>query len=65
MLNKVTSIFFIPEKLNKKENKVKILKKSKILSPQVIDQVSCSIVLDNNNGFVEVKIGKMGSYLGV
>ncbi len=37
MLNKVISIIFIPEMLGRKENKIKILRKSKILSLQVVD----------------------------
>lgn len=65
MLNKVIFIFFILKMLGRKENKVKILRKSKILSLQAVNQVSYFIFLDNNNSVVEVKIRNMSSYLGV
>lgn len=51
--------------LGKKENKVKVLRKSKILSLQAVDQVFCSIFLNNNDSVVEFRIRTMGSYSGV
>lgn len=65
MLSKVTSIFFIPKILNTKENKVYIVRKGKIFSLQVINQVSSLIFLDNNDSVSKVEIEKIDYYLGV
>lgn len=65
MLSKVTSIFFIPKMLNTKENKVYIVRKDKIFSLQVINQVSSLIFLDDNDSVSKVKIEKIDYYSGV
>lgn len=51
--------------LDKKENKVKVLRKSKILSLQAVNQVSCSDFLNKNDEIIKVKIEKMDYYLGI
>lgn len=51
--------------LGRKENKVKVLRKSKILRLQAVNQVSRPIFLDNNDDVVKVPIEKIGSYSGV
>ncbi len=65
MLNKITSIFIILGMLGRKENKVKVLRKSKILRLQAVNQVSRPIFLDNNDDVIKVPIEKIGSYSGV
>ncbi len=58
MLNKVTSIFFILGMLGRKKNKVKILRKSKILSLQADDQVSCSIFWTTTTVSLKSELGR-------
>lgn len=65
MLSKVTSIFSILEIIGKKENKIQVLKKSKILSLQVIDWVFYLNSLNNNKNIIKVKIKNIISYFNV
>ena len=65
MLNKVTSIFFIPGMLGKKKNKVYIVRTGKSFNLQAIDQVSRFIFSDDNDGVSKVGIRKIYCYSGV
>lgn len=63
VFNKVTSLYFILGIFGRKKKEVKVLRKSKILRQQAVDQVSYTIFLDNTNSIVEVRITKMDSSL--
>lgn len=65
MLNKIASILFIPGMLGRKKKDILVLRTSKIFNLQTIDQVSCFVLLNNNDGTSKVGVGKMKCYSAV